>query len=235
MGALFLFMKQAKHVCITGVSRGLGRAMVAEFIALGWTVSGCCRSESAVTGLRQAYGSPHLFQQTDLGKESEVAQFCGEVVQQQGAPDLLLNNAALINPNAPLWEISAADFSEVIDVNIKGTASMMRHLLPAMMEQSGGVVVNFSSGWGRSTSPEVAPYCATKWAIEGLSQAVSQETGGKVAVVALNPGIIDTEMLRSTFGEEANHYPKATEWAKRAVPFLARLSLKDNGKALTAP
>lgn len=228
-------MKPAKHVCITGVSRGLGRAMVAEFAALGWIVSGCCRSESAVTGLRQTYAAPHFFQQADVGNESDVARFCGEVLQQQGAPDLLLNNAAIINPNAPFWEISAADFSDVIDVNIKGTAAMMRHLLPAMLEQGGGVVVNFSSGWGRSTSPEVAPYCATKWAIEGLSQAVSQETGGKVAVVALNPGIIDTEMLRSTFGDGAGHYPKATDWAKRAVPFLARLGLKDNGKALTAP
>lgn len=228
-------MKPTKHVCITGVSRGLGRAMVAEFAALGWTVSGCCRSESAVTGLCQSYGSPHFFQQADVGNESDVTRFCGEVLQQRGAPDLLLNNAAIINPNAPFWEVSAADFSDVIDVNIKGTAAMMRHLLPAMMERGGGVVVNFSSGWGRSTSPEVAPYCATKWAIEGLSQAISQETGGKVAVVALNPGIIDTEMLRSTFGDGAGHYPNATDWAKRAVPFLARLGLKDNGKALTAP
>lgn len=228
-------MKPTKRVCITGVSRGLGRAMVAEFAALGWTVSGCCRSESAVTGLRQTYGSPHFFQQADVGNESDVARFCAEILQQQGTPDLLLNNAAIINPNAPLWEISAADFSAVIDVNIKGPAAMMRHLLPAMLERGSGVVVNFSSGWGRSTSPEVAPYCATKWAMEGLSQAVSQETDGKVAVIALNPGIIDTEMLRSTFGDGASHYPKAEAWAKRAVPFLARLGLKDNGKALTAP
>ena len=227
-------MKQAKHVCITGVSRGLGRAMVAEFIALGWTVSGCCRREQAVAELRKTYGGPHFFHRADVGIESEVAQFCQEVLRQRGAPDLLLNNAAIIHANAPLWEISAADFSDVIDVNIKGTASMLRHLLPAMMEKGGGVAVNFSSGWGRSTSPEVAPYCATKWAIEGLSQAVSQETGGKTAVVALNPGIIDTEMLRSTFGEGAGHYPNAIDWAKRAVPFLARLGLKDNGKALTA-
>ncbi|CAN5856905.1 SDR family NAD(P)-dependent oxidoreductase [soil metagenome] len=228
-------MKQTKHVCITGVSRGLGRAMVGEFVALGWTVSGCCRSAEAVEKLRQTYGASHFFQQADVGNESEVARFCETVVQQQGTPDLLLNNAAIINSNAPFWQISAADFSDVIDVNIKGTAAMMRHLLPAMMKQGGGVIVNFSSGWGRSTSPEVAPYCTTKWAIEGLSQAVSQETGGKVAVAALNPGIIDTEMLRSTFGEGAGNYSNATDWAKRAVPFLANLGLKNNGKALTAP
>ena len=95
--------------------------------------------------------------------------------------------------------------------------------------------MNFSSGWGRSTSPEVAPYCATKWAVEGLSQAVAQETDGRVAIVALNPGIIDTDMLRSTFGDGAAGYPDARRWARRAVPFLARLGLKDNGRSLTAP
>ena len=120
-----------------------------------------------------------------------------------------------------------------MDVNIKGTAAMIRHLVPAMLKRGNGVVVNFSSGWGRSTSPEVAPYCATKWAIEGLSQAMSQETDGKVAVVALNPGIIDTEMLRSCFGEGAAGFPGAEDWAKRAVPFLIKLGAKDNGKALS--
>jgi NAD(P)-dependent dehydrogenase (short-subunit alcohol dehydrogenase family) len=112
---------------------------------------------------------------------------------------------------------------------------MMRHLIQPMMKRGSGVIVNFSSGWGRSTSPEVAPYCATKYAVEGLSQAVAQETGGDVAVVALNPGIIDTEMLRSCFGGDASGYPKASEWANRAVPYLMKLGKKDNGKSLSAP
>ena len=129
----------------------------------------------------------------------------------------------------------AATTEVPFDVNIKGTAAMIRHLAPAMIQRGSGVIVNFSSGWGRSTSPEVAPYCATKWAIEGLSQAMSQETGGKVAVVALNPGIIDTEMLRSCFGPSAADFPGPKAWAKHAVPFLAALGPKDNGKALTAP
>jgi NAD(P)-dependent dehydrogenase (short-subunit alcohol dehydrogenase family) len=104
-----------------------------------------------------------------------------------------------------------------------------------MMARGSGVIVNFSSGWGRSTSPEVAPYCATKFAIEGLSQAISQETGGRIAVVSLNPGIIDTDMLRSCWNDEAGAYPGPEQWAKRAVPFLMKLGGKDNGRALTAP
>jgi NAD(P)-dependent dehydrogenase (short-subunit alcohol dehydrogenase family) len=122
-----------------------------------------------------------------------------------------------------------------MDVNIKGTASLIRHLIQPMMQRGSGVIVNFSSGWGRSTSPEVAPYCATKFAIEGLSQAVAQETAGKVAVVSLNPGIIDTDMLRSCWSDDAGSYPRPEKWAKTAVPFLMKLGPKDNGKALTAP
>jgi NAD(P)-dependent dehydrogenase (short-subunit alcohol dehydrogenase family) len=228
-------MKGSRKVVITGVSRGLGLAMVGEFAALGWTVAGCCRDAAAVARLSTSHGVPHYFQQADVTDEAAVASFCAELLERQGPPDLVLNNAAIVNRNAPLWEVSAEEFSAVIDANIKGTAAMIRHLAPAMLRRGSGVIVNFSSGWGRSTSPEVAPYCATKWAIEGLSQAMSQETGGKVAVVALNPGIIDTQMLRSCFGPSAADFPDAPRWAKKAVPFLAALGPKDNGRALTAP
>lgn len=228
-------MNRRKIVCITGCTRGLGRAMVEEFVKLGWIVSGCGRKAGAVQELQQKLDEAHFIQSCDVANEAEVAAFCKDVVARVGVPDLVLNNAATINPNRMLWQMSAEDINSIVDTNIKGTIAMMRHLLPEMLTKGGGVVVNFSSGWGRSTSAEVAPYCATKWAIEGLSQAVAQETNGKVAIVALNPGIIDTDMLRSTFGPHAGNYPNATQWAKKAVPFLASLTLKQNGKALTAP
>jgi NAD(P)-dependent dehydrogenase (short-subunit alcohol dehydrogenase family) len=227
--------KESKHVVITGCTRGLGRAMVTEFAAAGWTVAGCSRNTGAISKLRAAFPAPHFFQAANVADEEDVMNFCAEVLERHGAPDLLLNNAALINRNNPIWEISSREFSEVVDVNIKGTASLIRQLIQPMMQRATGVIVNFSSGWGRSTSPEVAPYCATKFAIEGLSQAVAQETEGKVAVVSLNPGIIDTDMLRSCWASEAGAYPTADQWAKKAVPFLIKLGAKDNGKALTAP
>jgi NAD(P)-dependent dehydrogenase (short-subunit alcohol dehydrogenase family) len=104
-----------------------------------------------------------------------------------------------------------------------------------MIKKGRGVIVNFSSGWGRSVDAEVAPYCATKWAIEGLTRALAQELPTGLAAVPLNPGIIDTDMLRSSFGGEAGSYPSPQEWSERAVPFLLELGPKDNGKALTVP
>jgi len=95
--------------------------------------------------------------------------------------------------------------------------------------------VNFSSGWGRSTDAEVAPYCATKWAIEGLTQSLAQELPSGMAAVPFNPGIIATDMLQSCFGGSASGYARPEAWAKTTVPFLLKINSADNGKPMTAP
>jgi NAD(P)-dependent dehydrogenase (short-subunit alcohol dehydrogenase family) len=224
-----------KTILITGVSRGLGRAMTEEFIRLGHVVVGCGRSEKEIALLQKQFPAPNDFSVVNVADDSQVAAWGKKVLQSHAAPDLLLNNAALINRNAPLWQISAQELSDVIDVNIKGVANVIRHFVPAMIARGSGVIVNFSSGWGRSTDAEVAPYCATKWAIEGLTQSLAQELPPGMAAVPLNPGIINTEMLQSCFAGGANNYPKANEWAKTAAPFLLKINFTDNGKQLTAP
>ena len=199
----------------------------------GWQVAGCARSPDGLEVVAGELGPGHFFASVDVVEEDEVRAFCEAAVREVGAPDLLLNNAALINEPAPLWEVSAEEFNRVVDVNIKGVAHVLRHALPVMIDRGMGVAVNFSSGWGRSTSPEVAPYCATKWAIEGLTQSLAEELPGGVAAVALNPGVIDTDMLRSAWGDGAAAYPGPEEWARRAVPFLEKLGAGDNGGSLS--
>jgi NAD(P)-dependent dehydrogenase (short-subunit alcohol dehydrogenase family) len=222
-----------KTVLITGVTRGLGRAMTGEFIRLGHTVLGCGRSETEIAKLRDRFPPPNHFAAVDVSSDGQVAAWAKGILETRGAPDLLLNNAGLINRNAPLWQIGAAEFSQVVDVNLKGAVNVIRHFVPAMIARGAGVIVNFSSGWGRSTDAGVAPYCATKWAIEGLTQALAQELPPGMAAVPLNPGIIDTDMLRSCFGGSSSGYPRPGEWAKIAVPFLLKLGAADNGRPLT--
>ncbi len=228
-------MVPMKHVVITGASRGLGRAMATGFASDGWSVSGCGTDADALQSLAVELGSEHLMQVCDVTDPVSVEKFTTAATERFGYPDLLLNNAATINRNAPLWEVSAEDFARVIDVNLKGVHLVIRAFLPGMIQRGKGVVVNFSSGWGRSTSPEVAPYCATKWGIEGMTAALAQELPSGLAAVALNPGIIDTRMLRSCFGEHASSYPTPDEWAKVAVPFLASLNSRHNGNVITVP
>ena len=224
-----------KTILITGVSRGIGRAMAEEFIRLSHTVLGCGRSEKEIRQLQKQSAAPHDFAVVDVSADEQVAVWAKRVLKSHGPPDLLLNNAGLINRNARLWEIGAREFSDVVDVNLKGTANVIRHFVPAMVKNQSGVIVNFSSGWGRSTAAEVAPYCATKWAIEGLTQALAQELPSGMAAVPLNPGIINTGMLRSCFGGSASGYPTPQEWAKIAVPFLLKLNSGDNGRPMTVP
>ena len=220
---------------ITGVTKGLGREMAAGLAGRGWTIAGCGRSAGKLAELEADFGGEHHFSAADVGQDEEARAFCERAFEETGAPDLLVNNAALMNTPAPLWEVPAGEFDALMQVNVCGIANLIRHAVPLMIEQGSGIIVNFSSGWGRSTSPEVAPYCTTKWAVEGLTSALAQELPRGLAAVALNPGIIDTDMLRKSWGEGAGAYGSAAEWASRAVPFLEKLRASDNGGALTVP
>ena len=207
--------------------------MTEEFIRLGHRVIGCGRSVENIAELNQRYGPDNRFDQLDVTDDSAVQAWAERCLQDIGAPDLLLNNAAIVNRNAPVWAVPASEFSAVIDVNIKGVANVIRHIVPAMIDRQAGIIVNFSSGWGRSTDAEVGPYCATKWAIEGLTKSLAQELPKGMAAIPLNPGIINTDMLRSTFGAQAQSFLSAEEWAATAVPWLLGLGSKDNGSSLT--
>ena len=88
---------------------------------------------------------------------------------------------------------------------------------------------------GAEGAAEVAPYCATKWAIEGLTRALAAELPRGMSAVPVVPGVIDTELLRRCFGADAASYPDPAAWAKKAVPFLLGLGPKDNGKPREVP
>jgi NAD(P)-dependent dehydrogenase (short-subunit alcohol dehydrogenase family) len=216
-------------IVITGITRGLGRALTEYYIAEGHTVIGCGRSGEGIMDLRFSHPAPQDFSVLDVVDTMRVEMWAEKMLAIHGAPDFLINNAALMNDPAPLWEVPADKFSRLIDVNIKGVANVIRAFVPAMVKAKKGVIVNFSSGWGHSVSPKVAPYCASKWAIEGLTKALAEELPEGMAAVPLNPGIINTDMLQQCWAGEAASYPKAEAWAKNAGPFILSLEAKDNG------
>lgn len=222
-------------IIITGVTRGLGRALTEEFIRLGHTVIGCGRGSEGVFDLRMKHGAPHSFDVVDVSNATKVGMWGARALAFGETPDLLINNAALMNTPAPLWQVPAEEFAALVNVNITGTANVIREFVPAMVAAKKGVIVNLSSGWGRGVAPEVAPYCASKWAIEGLTKALAGELPAGMAAVPLNPGVIDTDMLRQCWADGASSYPKADAWAKVAAPFILQFSAKDNGRSLTVP
>jgi len=215
----------SKNVLITGVSRGLGRALATGIRDQGHRVVGCARQSTELPGCRVDV--------VDLADDAAVGNWIKDVVQHWGVPDLVINNAAIINPNQPLWEVPYADFEQLVRINIQGVFSVIRHVVPAMIENQQGIIANLSSGWGRSVSADVASYCCSKWGIEGLTLALAEDLPQGLAAVPVNPGIINTDMLQSCFGENASGAPTADEWAQRAVPFFLNLNASENGQSLS--
>lgn len=222
-----------KLILVTGATRGLGRAMVDGFIAAGHRVVGCGRNALDIATLAEQFPDHH-FSAVDIGDEAQVQSWSAQVLEETGTPDLLINNAATINANAPLWQVSEQEFAQVTEININAVQRIIRCFCPAMIERGSGLIVNFSSGWGRNVAAEVAPYCASKWAIEGMTKALAEELPAGLATVALNPGIIHTDMLDSCFGAKAASFETPATWAKTAVPYLLSLTTAHNGQSLTA-
>lgn len=226
---------QHRVIVLTGATRGLGRALVPQLVCRGHTVVGCGRNPAEVESLGRAHGAPHSFSVVDVASDAEVMSWAARALADHGPPDLLINNAALMNDPAPLWEVPASQFDALLRVNLGGIANVVRHFVPPMVARGRGVILNVSSGWGRVVSPQVAPYCATKWGVEGLSRALAAELPPGMASIPVNPGIINTDMLRTCWADDALTYPEATAWAEVAADFLLGLGPAQSGKTQTVP
>ncbi|KAF5188431.1 3-oxoacyl-[acyl-carrier-protein] reductase FabG [Thalictrum thalictroides] len=225
----------ARTILITGVSKGLGKALALEIASNGHIVIGCSRSQDKLDSLRSSLSSPpHLLLQVDVTSDTHVAELAKTVIELKGiVPDIIVNNAGTINKNNRIWEVPVEEIDAVFDTNVKGTVNVLRHFLPKMVERKRGIVVNMSSGWGRSAAAQVAPYCASKWAIEGLTKSIAKELPPGMAIVALSPGVVNTDMLASCFGASSNLYQTPEAWAPKAAAMVLNLTAADNGGSLT--
>ncbi|MFT9850528.1 SDR family oxidoreductase [Aneurinibacillus sp. REN35] len=225
-----------KLVVIAGVTQGLGRAMIHRFDELGWVVMGCGRNENEIKVIRNQFHHKHDFQSIDISNEKAVASWAAGTISKYGAPDMLVNNASIVNKKAALWNVPAEEFAEVMNSNVSGTVHVIRSFVPAMIKKEKGIIINISSSWGRYGEAELAPYCASKFAIEGLTQSMALELPKGMAAVALDPGGgINTPMLHSSAPQFVDQSPTAESWSHVAVPFMLSLTKKDNGKSLTCP
>jgi NAD(P)-dependent dehydrogenase (short-subunit alcohol dehydrogenase family) len=222
-----------KTVMITGVAHGLGCALVGEFIAQGHKVIGCDVDGAAIDALKQQRGSAYAFAVVDITDVAQVERWVAQWIADS-PPDLLINNAGVMHPLAPLWEMPVTVCDRTLDVNLRGTVNVLRAVLPAMVAQRRGIVVNISARWGRVGAAGAAPFCASKWAIEGLTQALAQELPAGMGAVTLSPGAVNTQALATIHGaEKAAGYIAPQTWAEEVVPYLLELSPDFSGQALT--
>jgi NAD(P)-dependent dehydrogenase (short-subunit alcohol dehydrogenase family) len=218
-----------KTVVLTGASRGLGLALARELVRLGHFVEACSRFGQ---GPRELGFS---LQAVDVSDSRQVTRWACELLDRGCVPDILICNAAIINSPAPLWRATGSELHDVISVNVLGTGYTLQAFLPSMIKRKKGLIIIVSSGWGRTSAAEMAPYCASKWAVEGLALSLAHELPSSMAAVTLNPGIVKTDMLSKCWPERTQGYEPPDVWAGRAVDFILRLSARDNGCQLTVP
>ncbi|MES9784835.1 MULTISPECIES: SDR family oxidoreductase [Bacillus cereus group] len=225
-----------KSVIITGVTQGLGRAMVDRFDELGWNIYGCGRSKDKIEELKKQYSKIHDFQVIDVSDSQQVNNWANYILNRHTAPDMIINNASIVNQNAQLWKITAQEFENVMNVNVNGVVNVIRAFVPAMLARKEGIIINMSSSWGREGEAELAPYCASKFAIEGITKSLALELPHGMAVVALDPGgSISTPMLKSCAPQYINESPTPETWSHKATQYILNITIDKNGDSLTCP
>ncbi|HEB0054126.1 TPA: oxidoreductase [Serratia marcescens] len=186
-------MASAKTILITGVSSGFGQALAREALAVGHRVIGTVRNSEALQAFgaldtQRAFG--YLLDVTDVERIDEVV---GEIESAVGPIDVLVNNAGYGHEGI-LEESPLAELRRQFDVNVFGAVAMIKAALPGMRQRRRGHIINITSMGSFITLPGISYYCGSKFALEGISEALSQElTPFNIRVTAVAPGSFRTD------------------------------------------
>ena len=230
---------QGKIVLVTGCTRGMGRKLVSHFACGGDNrvkmVIGVGHEGERMQSLRkeicQGQNKCRLMT-AEVTNADQVQQVADQLKQEGIIPDILLNNAAVLGPVRPIWEVSNPDFIHCMQINIAGVQNFMRSFMPLMKDKQGAVLVNISSGWGRTAQANYGTYCCSKWAVEGLTKAAAADCENcALSCVTVAPGIIETDMLIEA-GLPVKGVP-LDEWIKTFPDLILGLNRSHNGQQLS--
>jgi 3-oxoacyl-[acyl-carrier protein] reductase len=202
---------EGKKALITGGSRGIGRAIAQAFAREGASVAinFAHNSEAARGTLETLEGSGHWAVKANLADPEAVGQLAQQIQQEWGALDILVNNAGVFLPH-PVQESSYADWQEAwtktLGVNLLGPANLIHQLVPGMIQQGGGRIINISSRGAFRGEPTHPAYGASKAGLNAMGQSLAQALGPQgIFIYTLAPGFIETDMtadiLDSDLGE----------------------------------
>ncbi len=192
-----------KTIIVTGSGRGIGKYIAKRLGREGANTVVTARTEEDIEKTCNEIndeGGNAIFITGDVTREDDVRKVVNNTIKKFGKVDVLVNNAGA-GLRKYLWETKAEEYEEIMDVNVKGVFFYMKHVIPEM-ENHGGLIINISSGAGKTGIPTLSVYCASKFAVIGLTEAAAREVGGSVKIVALCPASVDTGMFKRLFPEE---------------------------------
>lgn len=187
-----------KVALITGGGRGIGKAVALAYGREGAKLAICARTGSEIEEVAKeirALGAECLAVVCDVSLEESVAKAVQEVQEKFGKIDVLINNVGVMTRPAPLAELEVRKWDYTISVNLRGPFLVTRAVLPLMMRQRSGSIINLSSSIGRGAYANFAAYAASKWGIEGLTQTLAAELRShNIRVNTVDPGTIATKL-----------------------------------------
>jgi 3-oxoacyl-[acyl-carrier protein] reductase len=196
-----------KVAIVTGASRGIGKAITELFAKEGMSVVVNSRNEGEIRRSAQEIqkntGNHQVIPiQADVRNHSDVERLVQLALKQFGKIDVLVNNAGVAVVK-PLVDTTDHQYERVMDTNLKGVFYCCKAVLPHMIAQKSGHIINISSGAGKAGFADLSVYCASKFGVIGLTESLAEEVSPfGIKVVAICPGAVDTQMQREFMNEE---------------------------------
>jgi 3-oxoacyl-[acyl-carrier protein] reductase len=211
-----------KVAVVTGASRGIGRAIALRLGEMGATVilNYCSHDEEAQSALQavEKSGARAQLVKADISRSAEASRLIDTVLAEHKRIDILINNAG-VQRAVMSYKMSDADWHEVMDINVSSVFYLSRAVLPAMIEARSGHIINIGSASGFTAHKGAASYCASKYALIGLTKVLALEVADKgVQVNGVAPGITDTDMIKSLSEAARNQLLSSIPMKRMAQP-----------------
>ena len=199
-------MSDNKVAIVTGGTRGIGFAIVNELVSKGIRVVVNYKSSDEIAKkMQERFGEKIRIYKADVSKRSEVKSLIEYTLNEFGNIDILVNNAG-ISQTKIFTDISDEDWENMIQVNLTSSFYTIQEILPIMINNKNGCIINISSIWGVTGGSCEVHYSVAKAGLNGLTKALAKELGpSNIRVNAIAPGIIETDMINEYTEEEINY------------------------------